>query len=128
MGSTTDNMVLARTKARAGLYQRLQLSWFVVHYASGAVAIVAGALASISTSSQVPIFIQENTWLWGLLATVLAGVVTFLNPLQKARDYKKSYYEIFSGIQKYEADMISLEQLVAILDAAQERVLQLNGD
>ncbi|GAA0859801.1 hypothetical protein [Aliiglaciecola litoralis] len=128
MNSEGINAVLKRTKERSNLYRHLQLSWFVVHYAAGTSAIVAAALAAISDSTEVPLIIQQNTWLWGLLATVLTGVVTFLNPLQKARDYKKSYYEIYSGIQKYEANMIDIERLVAILEAAQERILKLNTE
>ncbi|MFT7559726.1 MAG: hypothetical protein ACI93R_001641 [Flavobacteriales bacterium] len=107
----------------ATTYKRLQLSWFVVHYVSGVGAIISGALASISSSSEVPLLIQQNTWLWGLLASILGSVLVFLNPLEKAKLYKSSYYELFIGIQKYCAGSIGVDKLLELLEKSQSRVL-----
>ncbi|MFT6103090.1 MAG: hypothetical protein ACJA2B_001540 [Candidatus Endobugula sp.] len=107
----------------AANYKRLQLSWFTIHYAAGLTAIISGALASISSSSEVPLFIQQNTWLWGLLATIFGSVVVFLTPLEKAKDYKLSYYELFMGVQKYCAGSIEIKTLLEVLEKSQSRVL-----
>lgn len=106
-------------------YKRLQKLWFALHYLSGIIAILSGALAGISSSSEVPIIIQQNTWIWGLLATIFGGVVTFLNPFEKAKLYKISYYELLTGIQKYHTESIDLKVLVSILEKSQNRVLGL---
>ena len=123
-----EDEIVKSIKCRMRLYGCLQLSWFVVHYVCGIAAVIAGALASLSTSPEVSPFIQENTWLWGLLATVLAGIITFLAPLQKAKNYKKSYYQLFMAVQKYEVNLIDIGDLILALDKAQERVLKLSAE
>lgn len=104
-------------------YMRWQRFWFSLHYTAGVIAVIAGVLATASGTNSGPEFVQTNTWVWGLLAALLSGVVTFLGPLQKAEAYKHAYYLLNKSITRFEAGNISIEDLLNRYEQAQAIVL-----
>lgn len=112
-----------RILERFRLYKRWQQYWFFLHYAAGFLAISAGALTTASGAEAGPKFIQTYTWVWGLAATVLSGIVTLLGPLQKAESYKHAYYRLSSAIIRYESHIIEIQSLFTEFDRAQNIVL-----
>lgn len=104
-------------------FKNLQRFWFGIHYLSGIVAIIAGCLATAAGAKSTPEFIQNAAWMWGLLAALLSGVVTFLGPLQKAENYKHAYYRLSSSITRYEAGFMEMKQLLDDYEGAQSIVL-----
>ena len=105
------------------VFQKWQRFWFGIHYLSGVVAVVAGCLATAAGAKSGPDIIQSAAWIWGLLAALLSGVVTFLGPLQKAESYKHAYYRLSSSITRYEAGIIEMKQLLDDYENAQSIVL-----
>lgn len=112
-----------RVLERYRIYKRWQQYWFFLHYAAGFLAIAAGALTTASGAEAGPKFIQTYTWVWGLSATVLSGVVTLLGPLQKAESYKHAYYRLSSAMIRYESYVIEIQVLFDDFDRAQNIVL-----
>ena len=104
-------------------FKRWQLFWFSLHYFSGVIAVVAGVLATASAAESGPEFIINNTWLWGLLSAFLSGVVTFLSPLQKARDYKQAYYRLDSAMVRFQSHLLSATELLDEYEQAKHIVL-----
>jgi hypothetical protein len=99
--------------------KRWQLFWYNVHYISGICAVIAGGLATASGANVEAEFLNEYAWVWGLTATFLAGVVTFLGPLQQAEKYKKSYHLLNTGIERFKAEIIAIDELLNILERSQ---------
>lgn len=104
-------------------FQNLQRFWFGIHYLSGIIAIIAGCLATAAGAKSTPDFIQNAAWMWGLLAALLSGVVTFLGPLQKAESYKHAYYRLASSITRYETGFIDMKKLLDDYENSQSIVL-----
>lgn len=100
-----------------------QFYWHCVHYSAGVIAILAGCLATASGADAGPPFIQTYTWVWGLLATVLSGVVTLLGPLQRAETYKHAYFKLSSAITRYKVGIIQVDTLMNEYDKAGNVVL-----
>ncbi len=100
-----------------------QFFWFVLHYVSGITAVISGVLATASAADTGPAFVIDNTWLWGLLSAFLSGVVTFLSPLQKARDYKQAYYLLDSAMVRYESNLLSATELMNQYEQSKHIVL-----
>jgi hypothetical protein len=78
--------------------RRLYRGWWFTHYTFGAIAIVAGTLLTILSSSDA-----EKGWIanWsvyapliGIVATFSTSMVTFLGPLHKAERYFSAYHHI----------------------------------
>lgn len=108
---------------RRDLYATWQLFWFSIHYAAGFLAIVAGALAAAGASQKGPKFIQNHLWAWGVSASILSGAVTFLEPMQKARVYKRAYYDLAEAIAAKNDGLLDLPGLRAVLVSSQNRVV-----
>ena len=95
----------------------------MLHYVSGITAVISGVLATASAADTGPAFVIDNTWLWGLLSAFLSGVVTFLSPLQKARDYKQAYYLLDSAMVRYESNLLSATELMNQYEQSKHIVL-----
>lgn len=104
-------------------FQFWQRFWFTVHYLSGIFAVIAGGLATAAGTDSGPKFIHNLIWVWGSIASLLSGIVTFLGPLQKAESYKHAYYRLSSGIARYEANEMNIKDLLDIYERAQNVVL-----
>ncbi len=104
------------------VYKRWQLIWFAIHYLSGLIAVIAGGLATASGTDTAIKFIQTNAWVWGLTATLFAGIVTLLGPLQQAIRYRRAFNLLNTGIPRYQINEISDAQLINILEDAQNVV------
>jgi len=115
--------ILTLADSRANLYDNLQLFWFAVHYGAGLLAIFAGGLATAAAAKDGPQFITKYVWVWGLLASLLSGVVTFLGPLQKGQTYKQAYYNLESASSFYKAGKIKVEDLQDEIERNQQIVL-----
>ena len=118
-----DIRVPEEVKLQFNNYKVWQRYWYFIHYACGVVAIICGGFATASGTSNGPDIIQSNTWLWGLLASLLSSVVTFLGPLQKAETYKLSYYLLYSAVTKYKVGLLTVAELMDALNQAQTVVL-----
>ena len=105
---------------RAGLYQFWQFFWFSVHYSAGLVAILAGGLATAASANESPAWVKKYAWGWGLTASLLAGVVTFLGPLQKAESYKQVQYVLEKAIVDSRQQRITDEELSDLLGQSQQ--------
>lgn len=108
---------------RCDLYAVWQLIWFAIHYISGIAAIVAGGLATATAVDNAPDWIKRKAWIWGIAASLLSGVVTFLEPLHKAQTYKQSYYDLAQTIAAYREDLVTVTELRSALIASQNAVL-----
>lgn len=119
----TDREIPARILVQCMIFRRWQLYWFILHYLAGITAIIAGGLATASATDSGPELITGNAWLWGLLSAFLSGVVTFLSPLQKARDYKQAYYLLDSAIVRFQSNLMSAHDLMTQYEQAKHIVL-----
>ena len=115
----------ALVDARSRLYNTWQLFWFSVHYTAGLFAIVAGGLATAAVAQESTGLIGEWGWIWGLTASLLASVVTFLGPLQKAQTYKRAHYVLDKAAVDFRDDRITGEQLSTRLEEAHNIVLDM---
>lgn len=119
----SDKETPARILVHCMIFRRWQLYWFTLHYLAGITAIVAGGLATAAAAESGPVFITGNAWLWGLLSAFLSGVVTFLSPLQKARDYKQAFYLLDTAIVRYQSHLSSASELLNQYEQAKHIVL-----
>ena len=110
-------------KDRAFIYGLWQFFWFSVHYGAGLLAITAGGFATAAVAKDGPSFIARYVWLWGLVASLLSGVVTFLGPLQKAQSYKYAAYSLESHTVYYESKIIGIKDLQDTIEKTQQIVL-----
>jgi len=115
--------ILTLALDRVELYQFWQFFWFTVHYGAGLIAILAGGLATASAAKEGPSFLTKYVWVWGLVASLLSGVVTFLGPLQKAQSYKQAYYKLEPAASSYKAGTITIEKLEDAIEISQKIVL-----
>lgn len=97
--------------------------WFLIHYASGVLAVIAGGLATAAGAKSTVEFINGYAWLWGLAATLLSGVVTFLGPLQKGESYRHAHFYLSSALARFQAGEITVKALNDECDKAKSMVL-----
>jgi hypothetical protein len=119
----TTDQVPDRVSALYETYKKLQQFWFFLHYSAGVIAVIAGVLAAAAGANSGPEFVQSNAWIWGLLAALLSGIVTFLGPLQKAEAYKHAYYLLANSLTRFEAGILSMGALLDDYEHAQSIVL-----
>jgi bacteriorhodopsin len=76
------------------------------------------------------VFASAKTWwLWGVIAAVATGLVTFLGPLQKGETYKYAYYRLLNAIARFESvDSTATEWLLDEHKHAQSIVLMGDPD
>lgn len=96
-------------------FRRLQRFWFLIHYSAGLGGVVAGILAAAP---------RIEWWLWGVIAAVCTGLVTFLGPQQKGDSYKHAYFRLASAVARYESvETTTVEWLLDEYRNAQKIVL-----
>ena len=115
-----DQATLGLVIDRSGLYSFWQFYWFSVHYSAGLVAIIAGGLATAAAVNDSPAWVKKYAWSWGLIASLLAGVVTFLGPLQKAESYKRAQYVLEKAVVDFQDKRISAGDLSDLLGKSQQ--------
>ena len=118
-----ESAIFALAKDRADLYTWWQHVWFVIHYGAGISAVVAAGMASAATAKGAPKLITEYVWIWGLSASLMTSVVTFLEPLEKAQSYKNAEYALDMAIANFKDKRMKAEELSRILEHAQQVVL-----
>jgi len=118
-----NSSALDKILIRNYTFKRWQFFWYSVHYSSGIIAVISGVLVTASGTQSGPDFIQSYTWLWGLLAALLSGVVTFLGPLQKAERYKHAYYSLDTALVNYEIGLLKSDKLMEEYVKANNMVL-----
>jgi hypothetical protein len=67
--------------------------WLYMHYFVGLIGILGGGLATRSDPSAI----------WGALAAVSTGVVTFLGPQQKGERYKQAEFHLVMALAEFKA-------------------------
>ena len=91
-------------------WQNLHRFWWSCHYVAGLTSVATGALAAANTLSPL--------WLWGVVAAFAASVVTFLRPLQKAKQYQLAFHLTDHACLEYEIEKIDLSTLVDKVEEA----------
>jgi hypothetical protein len=81
-------------------WRRLERFWYFVHYSCGLAGVVAGVFAAAPPEVLVQLL---GGRLWGVLAAVATGLVTFLGPLQKGEGYKNAYYRLANAVARFES-------------------------
>ncbi|WP_292992578.1 hypothetical protein [Nitrosomonas sp.] len=134
----TDNVpqrqsVPEMVSSRNSTFKYWQRIWYAVHYLSGLIAVIAGGLATAAVAITTDpntvsypaysAFIEQVPWIWGLIASLFSGIVTFLGPLRKAESYKHAYYRLSTAITRYEESLIEKVQLLEEFETAQNTVL-----
>src|SRR4051794_33142439 len=93
MADETDSVLgeVERALRRFRFHQRF---WLYMHYAVGLAGILGGGLATRA----------DPNAMWGALAAVSTGVVTFLGPQQKGERYKQAEFHLVVAITEFKAN------------------------
>gem|GEM_PF-3628478 len=93
--------------------------WWVTHYATGLIGVVAGtlltAIGSASPGDSMLGAMQGYAWLCGIVATVATSLVTFLGPIQKAERYWSAYHVLDQALLEYQLGLIQKRELAKYL-------------
>ena len=120
MGQDVRSEIVPEIRKNLAEFRRLQRLWFTVHYGCGLAGVIAGILAASP---------KIEFWLWGVIAAVSIGAVTFLGPLQKGDSYKHAYYRLRNAIARYESmPTIGIDWLLDEYQHAQGLVLSRDTD
>ena len=99
--------VLART------WTVLYRCWWSVHYTTGILAAVAGAIVASGTGPIV----------WGSVASVCAALITFLGPLKKATQYYHAHHALSQVLLEARHGLLTDSQFAARVGEARRYVL-----
>ena len=90
-------------------WQLLHRFWWVSHYLIGMICIVSGIIAADA---------DDNGLLWGVIAATTAAFVTFLSPIQKAKQYHRAFHVIDQACLEFEVKKIGLHEMVEDVERA----------
>ena len=76
----------------------------------GTIGIASGAMAAADRI--------EPKWLWGVIAATSTSFVTFLGPMQKARQYHRAFHLTDQACLDFEISKIDADALSSVLDRA----------
>ncbi len=100
----------SRVETHRKRWQSLHRIWWFSHYLIGIISIASGAAAAAQTI--------EPTWLWGVIAATTASFVTFLGPMQKARQYHRAFHIADQSCLEFEVGKIDAHRLVEEIERA----------
>ena len=118
-----DQIVPDEVKVRSAEFKLWQRFWYIIHYTVGIIAIFSSGFAAASGTEIGGPVLFGSPWLWGLMATAFASIVTFLGPLSKGEAYKNAYYLLHGASARYKKGLMDMDDLLNALDDAQSIVL-----
>jgi len=81
-----------------------------MHYLIGIIGVLAGGFAG-AAASNAPL--KPWAWLFGSVAALSTGLVTFLGPIQRAERYWEAFHSIDHTCLEYEYAEIDLHTLLS---------------
>ena len=101
---------------KEAIWWRHQALWRKIHYSIGILSVVIAAVTASMAS-----LIENMPWLpavLGALGAICAGMLTLLNPNQKANDRLRAYKIINTALINYQARQIEAPALINALATA----------